>query len=81
MPEDELNEIVQLVIEQLKKETENIENSSEYMELLLNKETKTIRIFKSVSVMLDTYCKGKLLSPSQYATKAIAESLLKDIKK
>ena len=58
---------------------ENIKNTKEYKELMRNKTTKTIRILESINEMLITHCKDQILNPSQFASTAIAEKLIREI--
>ena len=80
MQTEDLKKLAELLAQELNKTDYNIENSFEFKQLMKDKETKTIRILKSINEMLVTHCDNGILSPSQFASKAIAEKLIRDTK-
>lgn len=81
MQENDIERIAEMVVQKLDKKFNGFEKSSEFKELMKEKDTKTIRILSSVKVILVKHCADKLITPVQYASRAIIKEIFKDRKK
>lgn len=81
MQDTDIEKIAEIIVQKLENKFNGFENSSEFKELMKEKDTKTIRILSSVKVMLVKHCEDKLITPVQYASRAIIKEVFKDRKK
>lgn len=81
MQDKDIEKIVNMIMERLEEEINGIENTKEFKELMCNKNTKTIRILTGVKEMLITHCENRILTPVQYASRAIIKQVYKDKRK
>lgn len=81
MQDKDIDKIVTLIMERLEENINGIENTNEFKELMRSKNTKTIRILSSVKEILVTHCEYRLLTPVQYASRAIIKQVFRDKKR
>lgn len=81
MQQKKLKELSVLIAQEVNKKINIDEDSKEFRNLMLEKKTKTIRIYKEINVMLVKHCENSILTPSQFASRAIALEILRDREK
>lgn len=60
---------------------DKIENSEEFKEIMRSTKTKPIRILEKTADLIEDFCDGKIITPSQWASEHLTKEILYEIEK